>query len=535
MNFDTFKRAVDSLDGYLGIRSIMGGEPTLHPEFERFIRYLGSKFPPRISENRLIYPQREFIETIHRIELESVQYINDGVERIDVVGAGMFSNMGASYKKYYEVIGDMLPFQGLNDHMNPIYHQSALITRKDMGIPDDEWRKLRDACWLQNEWSAGITPKGAFFCEMAGVLDMLFDGPGGWLIEPGWWKREPKDFGEQLRWCELCGFALDTFTRNSAEEIDDVSPTMYEMLKTVGSPKLKSGRVNVIKIKNGEIAEESKRENRHFSAAMPYIEHYEDRFNALNSVLFSHEYDLIVIGGNETYNSNDTQFANKTTLTESAGFGAALNKVLEASNEWIVARSPNVEMVDDYCERMGKYVLNPGTMHYLDLSRSIDTEYVKNADKERQGFVAMFSKKAISLREFGFDRIAHAKAFAEIVNMWQPNKVVELSSKIDEANKPPSLKKGARYAVWGTGSAGSHAVDAIRCAGAELACAVDRDSSRHGKDFYGVTIQSPEYLSGKSHEFDYLIAANYTRFIEIRRDAMNMGMTKDKILLMTNL
>ena len=185
MDFDTFKRAVDSLDGYQGIRSIMGGEPTLHPEFERFIRYLGSKFPER--KNPFVYPQKDFIRQVHRVELDNFEMINDGMERIDIVGPGMFSNMGASYKKHYEIITDILPFQGLNDHLNPIYHQTALITRKELGIPDDEWVTIRDNCWLQNEWSAGITPKGCFFCEVAGVLDMLLDGPGGWPIEPGWW------------------------------------------------------------------------------------------------------------------------------------------------------------------------------------------------------------------------------------------------------------------------------------------------------------------------------------------------------------
>lgn len=293
MDFDTFKKAVDSLDGYLGIRSLMGGEPTLHPEFERFIRYLGSKFPKR--QNPFIYPQKAFIEQVHRVELDNFEIINDGVERIDIVGPGMFSNMGASYKKHYEIITDILPFQGLNDHLNPIFHQSALITRKELGIPDDEWFKLRDKCWIQNEWSASITPKGAFFCEIAGVLDMLLDGPGGWKIEPGWWKRTPKDFGDQLHWCELCGFALNTFTRDSSEEIDDVSPEWYERLKKLQTPKFNSGRINLIKIENGKITEDSKRENKFFSAAMPYIERYEDRFNALNSVLFTKEFEQAII------------------------------------------------------------------------------------------------------------------------------------------------------------------------------------------------------------------------------------------------
>ncbi len=514
MDFDTFKRAVDSLDGYQGIRSMMGGEPTLHPEFERFIRYLGSKFPKR--ENPFVYPQKDFIKQVHRVELDNFEMINDGVERIDVVGAGMFSNMGATYKKHYEIITDTLPFQGLNDHLNPIFHQSALITRKELGIPDDEWVKMRDACWLQNEWSAGITPKGAFFCEIAGVLDMILDGPGGWKIEPGWWKRTPDEFGDQLHWCELCGFALDTFTRDSAEEVDDVSPEWYERLERIQSPKLKSGRINVVNIENGKIAEESKKENRFFSAAMPYIEHYEDRFNALNSVLFTHEFESAIIPFGDH-------------------FGTELNQLLQTAKDWIVLRSPNAELCDDFNDRIGNYVLNPGTFHYLDLSKSSDTTFVKNADSESRGYVALFSKLALSLREFGFDRIAHTKSIDEIIKIWQSNKIVELSSKIDDAGKRLEIRKGAKYAIWGTGSAGSVAVDLITASGGVVAFALDKNESRHGCDFYGMTIQSPQALAGCDNEYDILIAANYTRFPEIKREALELGVPESKIQFINSL
>ena len=514
MDFDTFKRAVDSLDGYQGIRSIMGGEPTLHPEFERFIRYLGSKFPER--KNPFIYPQKDFIRQVHRVELDNFEMIDDGVERIDIVGPGMFSNMGASYKKHYEVITDILPFQGLNDHLNPIYHQTALITRKEFGIPDEEWIPMRDACWLQNEWSAGITPKGCFFCEVAGVLDMLLDGPGGWPIEQGWWKRTPDQFGDQLHWCELCGFALQTFTRDSAEEVDDMSPEWYERLKKLNSPKLASGRYNVVKIENGDIAEESKQENKHFSAAMPYIEHYEDRFNALNSVLFAREFEYAVI-------------------SEGKDFGVELNKVINKAKDWIVITSEGVKLVDDFEEQVGSYVLNPGTLHYIDLSKSDDTRFVKNADSLSKGYAALLSKNAISLREFGFDRIAHVKCFAEIVDAWQQQKIVELSSKFDEPQRKLDICKGKKYAIWGTGSAGSAAVDAIRNGGGEVVFAVDKSEARLGADFYGTTIQAPSVLAERVEDFDVMIAANYTRFPEIRKEAIEIGIPVEKIQYINSL
>ena len=43
MDFETFKKAVDSYKGFKGYVGLIGGEPTLHPEFERFLEYSGRR------------------------------------------------------------------------------------------------------------------------------------------------------------------------------------------------------------------------------------------------------------------------------------------------------------------------------------------------------------------------------------------------------------------------------------------------------------------------------------------------------------
>ena len=43
MSFNTFKKAVDSLRDYPGIVGIVGGEPTLHPQFGEFMQYYVEK------------------------------------------------------------------------------------------------------------------------------------------------------------------------------------------------------------------------------------------------------------------------------------------------------------------------------------------------------------------------------------------------------------------------------------------------------------------------------------------------------------
>ena len=231
MNFDTFKKAVDSLADFPNTVGMIGGEPTLHPEFERMVDYLKS--------TRLKESVKTAREPIANMQGYITRYFGGEYTGINT---GLWSSLTSSYYKHFESINDSFTRQLLNDHNNACMHQALLMSRKELGIPDEEWIKKRDACWVQNTWSATITPKGAFFCEVAGAFDMLFDGPGGWPVEPGWWRRKPEDFGEQLKWCEICGGCLDVPKRLSSEECDDVTPGLFERLKAKGSPKALQGR-----------------------------------------------------------------------------------------------------------------------------------------------------------------------------------------------------------------------------------------------------------------------------------------------------
>lgn len=225
MSFDTFKQAVDSLEEFPNMVGIIGGEPTVHPEFDKFAEYLRKS---RIGEGvvpvlrKPVPSMLDFIFT----NLASKQKI------------GLWSSLNKTYYKHFETINDTFQAQFLNDHENTCLHQALLMPRKELGISDEEWIPKRDACWVQNTWSATITPKGAFFCEVAGSLDMLFDGPGGWEVTSDWWKRTPEEFGEQLNWCELCSGCLDVPKRISNDERDDMTPQIYERLKAMKSPKI---------------------------------------------------------------------------------------------------------------------------------------------------------------------------------------------------------------------------------------------------------------------------------------------------------
>ena len=85
MNWETFEKAVSSLKGYQGTIGIMGGEPTLHPEFERFVRYIKEHpyFPK--GENLLVSPTKEFMNVLGRMEQRDTRISCEHGDRKSVV------------------------------------------------------------------------------------------------------------------------------------------------------------------------------------------------------------------------------------------------------------------------------------------------------------------------------------------------------------------------------------------------------------------------------------------------------------------
>ncbi len=522
MDFETFKRAIDSMDGFEGVTGIIGGEPTLHPEFERFALYLQEKFGKQDLKDGLAYPQERFIQSVHEREYDSnvLRRRPDGSKYLKKHGCGLWSNMSAGYRKYYEMIQDTFAVQYLNDHINPSYHQPGLFARKDLNIPDEEWIPLRDKCWIQNTWSATVTPKGCFFCEVAGALDRLFDGPGGWPIEPGWWKRKSEDFADQLHLCELCGFALEgrTFTRDSQEETDDVSPTLYAMLQKTGSPKLKAGKINAVQIHDGVIDEASKAEDKRFTVGDRYIEKYEDRFHEKNSILFRLGYKEAYIPDGEDFGKElnrvicgdaENPVADAVNDGSSVSGGAAI----KAACEWILLKLREDVKAEDLRSMIGKRIFNPGTLHLGD------------------GY-AFFHVSALSLRKIGFDGVAHMTQFSELQCAWDANKVIRIAD-TDQATSlaHETLSFNKRYAIWGAGPLGEFYLNAVRNSGGSVTFFVDKSESKAGKILAGVEIIAPAQLAERMDDYDILIPAHHLCFEEIANEALRIGVPKERILL----
>lgn len=213
MTLDEFKRVVDSLRGYPKMIGMIGGEVLLNPAFEDQARYLRANFPREQLGLWSVFPH------------------------------------GEKYRRYRETICECFGNILLNDHSKPnIMHAPILVASGEFFKTKRDMRAASWNCWVQNAWSPGVTPKGAFFCEVAGELDFIFEGPGGWDIsEPDWWKRTPAEYLDQIdRYCSKCGGCLPLSRRSSQDNRDDISEGNFRILQEK-SGKILQGKVVVHK------------------------------------------------------------------------------------------------------------------------------------------------------------------------------------------------------------------------------------------------------------------------------------------------
>ncbi len=577
MDFDTFKRAVDSLENFPGTIGVIGGEPTLHPEFERFALYLQSKYPHLYGEeidNHLMHPVTDFMKNIQDLGLKYTKNNRlSGEDNAVVPTPGLFSVAGTGYLKHFEVIQDTFKRQGLNNHGSEMYHQPAMVARKDLGISDEDWIPMRDNCWLQNNWSAGITPKGAFFCEIAGTLDMLFDGPGGWLLEKDWWKREPEEFGDQLQWCELCGFACETYTRNAKDKIDDVSPSLYEKLKTINSPKLKAGHVNVMEITNGVISEQSKAvdftyRSSDLSTGAPYIKYISEKFSLNDSVLHpegfvslyhiskntsmeqmkskiefakEHYHSLYAFCENSAvWETWQSVLAEKSELTvtsyhlEEVSYGSVINKILKKADhkKYFVATTGDYEITKEFIEKFKESTPNPGTMFYCDGTLVSDTQNPWiTFGSEQSGFIGVFNSSALSLREIGFDGIAHCEKFPDLVKRWTKKKCIPFDGQLFVNTSKEQIREGDRCVIFGAGGRLEDIFYLIGQRNAKCVAVVDSNPKKQGLPYENLIIENPQFLKGIVAEVDRVLLGAPIYFDEIREILIKMGYQKEIINL----
>ena len=223
MSVEGFAGAVEALEdfptdspadrrGRRKVIGIIGGEPLLHPQFPELCEIMIEAVPQmqyRGLWTGLRYDEHPFRAAVDRLigpKSSPIGYLNE------------------------------------NLHDKACFHQPVLVAVQD-AIRDERamWEWI-DRCPLQEEWSATITPKGFFFCEVAAAMDMIFEGPGGIPVTPGCWRHDLADYRDQIeRWCPRCGVCLPLPGRPDHQRVDDLSQSNLQLLRKLGSPRVRKG------------------------------------------------------------------------------------------------------------------------------------------------------------------------------------------------------------------------------------------------------------------------------------------------------
>jgi len=202
MDLETVGKIINSLDGFEGMVGLMGGEPTLHPQFTEICK-LFQKIPKKRR--------------------------------------GLWTS-GWKWEEYKNIIGETFPTENIvyNEHSTEGgVHQPLLVAMKDV-VKDKKLRQeLKDNCWAQRRWeTCSVTPYGVYFCEVAGALDILFNmGKNAITITPYWWKNTEL-FKKQYEICDSCGAPIPIGGMSDRATFDLISKGNLKKLKKLDSPKV---------------------------------------------------------------------------------------------------------------------------------------------------------------------------------------------------------------------------------------------------------------------------------------------------------
>ena len=222
MSLDEIENALKTLENYPGHIGMFGGEPLTHPQF------------PEICE---LY--RKYIPVKARRELWT---------------------MGYNFDKYRDIINETFypELVAYNEHEEPqpCWHQPMQIAIEDVfngSVTDSPildkriMKRIINNCWVNNRWSAAVTPMGAYFCEVSAARAMLLGYPEGIPVTKDWWKKPAKEWKyQQDLLCTMCSACLPMETKpNDKQDYDDVSSDVLSILKMEGSPWAKQGKCKV--------------------------------------------------------------------------------------------------------------------------------------------------------------------------------------------------------------------------------------------------------------------------------------------------
>ena len=106
--------------------------------------------------------------------------------------------------------------------------------------------------------------------------------------------------------------------------------------------------------------------------------------------------------------------------------------------------------------------------------------------------------------------------YLKIKKIWKKDRIVSIDK--DFIFYPPEteIRKGEKYALYGTGGHGEIAYNILKESGGELLFAVDSDNEKWGREFHGIKIEKPEVLIENEKELDHVIIGTIYHYKEVK-------------------
>lgn len=241
---EEFEQACQSLTGYWGVVGVFGGNPAMHPQFEKLCQILARYFPLEQRGLWCNHPRGQGA-VMRRVFNPAVSNLNVHLSQ-------------EAYDEFRRDWPESRPF-GLQQDSR---HSPPFVAMQDIVPKESERWQLISDCDINKYWSAmlcSVPGKGlrAFFCEIAGAQAMLHAHDPQWPdlglpATPGWWRKPMSDFVSQVRhYCHACGVPLrrkgelaQTREATAAEEVSATHADVY-------LPKQKDRLVQLVELDEG--------------------------------------------------------------------------------------------------------------------------------------------------------------------------------------------------------------------------------------------------------------------------------------------
>lgn len=441
MPLETFEAAVKSLEGWSApgkVIDIIGGEPTLHGDFERLTRRFaelwggpdtGNGRSPVLDYNAFANERRS--------------------DRAN--GRGLRTGLGDAFYQHAETILGVYGRLDVDTHEVGRRMPTVLITRQEYvgltGLSDEVWQLNRDRCWSQKLRGATINAHGAYFCETAGAIDRLyFGGRHAWPVETGWWKRGADDLRDQITLCDYCALAQPGPVQPDLLGRDIVSPVHERMLTAIGSPVIRGRTYEVLDptqhlfhfhTSEDPVGDAGRRVGignrsirpRKLTCVLTSVGYGDDLAQALphNTAEFD---EIIVVTTHEDVRTQEVAKAHGATVVLSDrcfdddhafNKGKMLNDGLKAlaDPDWIVFTDADIIMQPGFRAQVMAHAWNPGCLYF---TRRLDDQVVEGKDAavdfEPNGYFQLFNARALAIRDNWPSIVSENFCSAGSVDSW---------------------------------------------------------------------------------------------------------------------